>query len=87
MQLPTNENILNREISWLSFNERVLNEAADKRVPMLERVRFLGIFQQFRRVFRVRVASMRRLVALGKSPEIFPNKTLQESWKVSKKRS
>ena len=86
MQLPTNENILNREISWLSFNERVLNEAADKRVPMLERVRFLGIFSNnLDEFFRVRVASMRRLVALGKSPEIFPNKTLQESWKVSKK--
>ena len=73
MQLPTNENILNREISWLSFNERVLNEAADKRVPMLERVRFLGIFSNnLDEFFRVRVASMRRLVALGKSPRDFP---------------
>ncbi|HPW66355.1 MAG TPA: polyphosphate kinase 1 [Salinivirgaceae bacterium] len=73
MQLTTNENILNREISWLSFNERVLNEAADTRVPMLERVRFLGIFSNnLDEFFRVRVASMRRLVALGKSPRDFP---------------
>jgi len=35
---------LNRELSWLSFNERVLQEAADPTVPLVERIRFLGIF-------------------------------------------
>lgn len=35
---------LNREISWLQFNERVLQEAADPDTPLVERIKFLGIF-------------------------------------------
>lgn len=73
------DNMINRELSWLSFNERVLNEAADKRVPILQRIRFLGIFSNnLDEFFRVRVASMRRLVALGKTPRDFPGQNPAE---------
>ena len=59
--------ILSREISWLSFNGRVLQEASDKRVPLIERVRFLGIFSSnLDEFFRVRVATLRRMLPLGK---------------------
>jgi len=58
---------INRENSWLSFNERVLQEAMDKRTPLIERLRFLGIFSSNRdEFFRVRVATVRRMTELGK---------------------
>ncbi|MDI1356523.1 MAG: polyphosphate kinase 1 [bacterium] len=58
---------INREISWLSFNERVLQEAADTSTPLIERLKFLGIFSNNRDEFyRVRVATVKRLAKLGK---------------------
>lgn len=58
---------INREISWLSFNERVLQEAADKTTPLIERLKFLGIFSNNRDEFyRVRVATVKRLAKLGR---------------------
>jgi polyphosphate kinase len=60
----------NREISWLSFNARVLQEAEDPTVPLFERIRFLGIFSNnLDEFFRVRVAAVRRMLELGKDDE------------------
>ncbi|WP_017445041.1 polyphosphate kinase 1 [Gayadomonas joobiniege] len=56
-----------KELSWLSFNERVLQEAADSSVPVVERVRFLGIFSNnLDEFFRVRVADVRRKALIEK---------------------
>lgn len=55
-----------RDISWLSFNGRVLQEAADTSVPLKERVKFLGIFSNNTdEFFRVRVATLKRMVDVG----------------------
>jgi polyphosphate kinase len=66
------KHLVNRDISWLSFNERVLQEATDKNVPLVERMRFLGIFSNNRdEFFRVRVATLLRIVKMGwKSREL-----------------
>lgn len=57
---------IEKELSWLSFNERVLQEAADKTVPVIERARFLGIFSNnMDEFFRVRVADVRRRIVIG----------------------
>ncbi len=57
---------INRDLSWLSFNSRVLQEAGDETVPLIERLRFLGIYSGNNdEFFRVRVAGIRRLVKGG----------------------
>lgn len=57
---------VNREISWLSFNERVLQEAADPNVPLIERLKFLGIYSSnLDEFFRVRVGTLKRMVKAG----------------------
>lgn len=64
--------LINREISWLSFNERVLQEANDPTVPLIERIKFLGIFSSNRdEFFRVRVATVRRMIKVGAKPKEF----------------
>lgn len=66
--MPHRETLVNREISWLHFNERVLQEAMDPKNPVIERLKFLGIFSNNRdEFFRVRVATLRRLIQIEKS--------------------
>jgi polyphosphate kinase len=74
--------IVNRDISWLSFNERVLQEAIDPTVPLIERIKFLGIFSSnLDEFFRVRVASLKRMGQLGKQAKEYiglnPSKVLR----------
>ena len=56
----------NRELSWLSFNDRVLDEAADPSVPLLERLKFVAIFtSNLDEFFMIRVGSLYDIVSMG----------------------
>jgi polyphosphate kinase len=85
--IKDNSLFINKEISWLSFNHRVLQEAADPTVPLLERIKFLGIFSSnLDEFFRVRVATLRRLTNLGKKAKKIirhdPHHVLKEIQKI-----
>lgn len=67
---PAPKELIPKELSWLSFNERVLQEAANKDVPVIQRLRYLGIFSNnLDEFFRVRVADVSRLAAFSSTPE------------------
>jgi polyphosphate kinase len=69
MTVMSNRKTIFRDVSWLSFNARVLQEAADPSVPLRERIRFLGIFSNnLDEFFRVRVAALKRMRSIG-SPQ------------------
>ena len=66
---------LNREISWLDFNARVLQEASDIKVPIIERLRFLGIFSNnLDEFFQVRYATVKRIAESGVEKDNGKNK-------------
>ncbi|UDY23138.1 RNA degradosome polyphosphate kinase [Nocardioides sp. Kera G14] len=83
------DRFLDRELSWLKFNQRVLELAEDERVPLLERVRFLAIFtSNLDEFFMVRVAGLKRRIAAGLAVRaasgLMPREVLEQIWSTTR---
>lgn len=81
--VKSNKQTIVRDLSWLAFNERVLQEAKDPTVHLHDRLRFLGIFSNnLDEFFRVRVATLNKMIRLGKAAkvhmEVNPEKILRQ---------
>jgi len=79
------DRFLDREVSWLKFNQRVLELAEDPSLPLLERARFLAIFSSnLDEFFMVRVAGLKRRIAAGVAVRaasgLLPREVLKEIW-------
>src|SRR4028118_2225621 len=91
VELPA-DRFLDRELSWLAFNERVLEMAEDEALPLLERVRYTAIFaSNLDEFFMVRVAGLKRRIATGlavtAASGLMPLEVLESIWTRSRELS
>ncbi len=79
MNAPSEQTVLNRDIQWLEFNRRVLNEARDPRTPLLERLNFLGIFTSNLDEFVMkRIGGLKHQLEMGIMASIYDGKNTTE---------